>query len=240
MVDVGAYRETILRMKIQETAKKNLLSYAPLDILEHIGEPLGVRKLLANSAVTVLKFKLDEALDFDFTIPSGTEVETKDGLFIFQTTQTVILKSGQLEVSVEASCSTPGSAANNYIIGSINAFIEFTDTRILTNSPNLRLQNNVDRVTKPSDIGLYVFEDGLVKEVNYFTAVEEKTNSLPTQTIIDAPKDENGKSDFLRKVEFSENIMPILTDFEDDDCLVSSSSQYDAINYMAWKAFRHH
>ena len=26
MVDVGAYRETILRMKIQETAKQNLLS----------------------------------------------------------------------------------------------------------------------------------------------------------------------------------------------------------------------
>ena len=32
MVDIGAYRETILRMKIQETAKQNLLSYAPLDI----------------------------------------------------------------------------------------------------------------------------------------------------------------------------------------------------------------
>ncbi len=120
------------------------------------------------------------------------------------------------------------------------AFIEFTDARIIANSPNLRLQNNVDRVTKPSDIGLYVFEDGLVKEVNYFTAVEEKTNTLTTQTIIDAPKDENGKSDFLRKVEFSENIMPILADFENDDCLVSSSSQHDATNYMAWKAFRHH
>ena len=120
------------------------------------------------------------------------------------------------------------------------AFIEFTDARIIANSPNLRLQNNVDRVTKPSDIGLYVFEDGLVKEVNYFTSVEEKTNTLPTQTIIDAPKDENGKSDFLRKIEFSEDIMPILTDFENDDCLVSSSSQYDATNYMAWKAFRHH
>ena len=56
MVDVGAYRETILRMKIQETAKQNLLSYAPLDILEHIGEPLGVKKLLANCSVTVFFF----------------------------------------------------------------------------------------------------------------------------------------------------------------------------------------
>ena len=123
MVDVGAYRETILRMKIQETAKQNLLSYAPLDILEHIGEPLGVQKLLANCSVTVLNFKVDNALDFDFVIDKGTEVETKDGLFVFQTIEPVILKAGQTEISVDASCETPGSAANNYIIGSINNLI---------------------------------------------------------------------------------------------------------------------
>ena len=123
MVDVGAYRETILRMKIQETAKQNLLSYAPLDILEHIGEPLGVQKLLANCSVTVLNFKVDNALDFDFVIDKGTEVETKDGLFVFQTIEPVILKVGQTEISVDASCETPGSAANNYIIGSINNLI---------------------------------------------------------------------------------------------------------------------
>ena len=123
MVDVGAYRETILRMKIQETAKQNLLSYAPLDILEHIGEPLGVQKLLANCSVTVLNFKVDNALDFDFVIDKGTEVETKDGLFVFQTIEPVILKAGQTEISVDASCETPGSAANNYIIDSINNLI---------------------------------------------------------------------------------------------------------------------
>ena len=135
-----------------------------------------------------------------------------------------------------------GSTPISNMIGITNgiAFIEFTESRIIENSPNLRLQNNVDRVTKPNDIGTYLFEDGLIKEINYFTSVEEKTNTLPTQTIIDAPKDENGKSDFLRKVEFSDDIMPILEDFENDDCLISSSSQYDAINYMAWKAFRHH
>lgn len=134
MVDVGAYRETVLRMKIQETAKQNLLSYAPLDILEHIGEPLGVRKLLANCSITTLKFSVDEALDFDFKINSGTEVESKDGLVIFQTTKDVILKADELFVTVEAICETPGSIGNNYIIGSINNLI--TPLSYISNAEN--------------------------------------------------------------------------------------------------------
>ena len=40
MIDVAAYRETVLRIDIQETAKQNLLSYANLVNLEHIGETL--------------------------------------------------------------------------------------------------------------------------------------------------------------------------------------------------------
>lgn len=123
MVDVGAYRESVLRMKIQEVAKQNLLSYAPLDILEHIGEPLGVTKLLANCAVTILKFNLDEPLDFDFKIQKGAEVESKDGLFIFKTNDDVVIKSGELFATVKATCETAGSAANNYILGSINNLI---------------------------------------------------------------------------------------------------------------------
>ncbi len=123
MVDVGAYRETVLRMKIQEVAKQNLLSYAPLDILEHIGEPLGVRKLLKNCSFTILQFSLDEPLDFDFRIKKGTEVESKDGLYVFQTTEDAVLKKGELSVSAESICETPGSGANNYILGSINNLI---------------------------------------------------------------------------------------------------------------------
>lgn len=119
-------------------------------------------------------------------------------------------------------------------------FIEFASTMQLINSPELRLQNNVDRMTKAGDIGIYLFENGKVKEVNYFTSKEEKTNTLPTQTIIDAPRDKNGKSDFLNKIEFSEDIMPVMESFENEICIISSSSQLDAVNYMPWKVFRHH
>ena len=123
LIDVGAYRETVLRNKIQEAAKLNLLSYATLDVLENMGELLGVSKLTADYALTTLKFSVDEPLDFDFTIPSGTEVETNDGLFIFQTTENLILTAGETEATVKAECETAGSAANNYAIGSINNLI---------------------------------------------------------------------------------------------------------------------
>src|SRR5574344_3173544 len=82
MINTGAYRENLLRIQIQKIAKANLLSYAPLNILEHIGEPLGVKKLLANCALTTLSFSVDDALEFDYIIPKGTEGETKDGLVV--------------------------------------------------------------------------------------------------------------------------------------------------------------
>lgn len=123
MIDNGAYRETLLRVEIQKIAKENLLSYAPLDILEHIGEPLGVSKLLASSSKTIIRFSLDEVLDFDFVIPKGTEVETKDGLLIFVTNKSATITKGSTFVDVEAFSETAGSIGNNYTKGSINNLI---------------------------------------------------------------------------------------------------------------------
>ncbi len=119
MIDLGAYRESVLRNKIQEVAKKNLLSYAPLDVLEHIGEPLGVSKLSAKYATTVLKFLLEKPLEFDYIIEKGTEVETQDDLFIFKTTESAKIKAGELFVEVNAICQTNGIGGNSYKVGTI-------------------------------------------------------------------------------------------------------------------------
>lgn len=119
-------------------------------------------------------------------------------------------------------------------------FIEFTETRLISNNSKIKLQNNVDRVTKKGDIGIYNIANGVVLEVNYFTSKEEKTNTLATQMIVNAPRGANGKADFIKKVEFSENIMPIMSALEDETCIISASSQHDATNYLPWKAFRHH
>lgn len=123
LIDVGAYRETLLRINIQETAKKNLLQYATIEVLEHLGVLVGVEKLLASPSQVTLKFSIDKAMDSNISIPKGTEVETFDGKYIFITQNDVLIYAGNKNATVLAKCSVGGSGSNNYEIGKINSLI---------------------------------------------------------------------------------------------------------------------
>ncbi len=70
-----------------------------------------------------MRFSVEEALEFDYTIPQGAEVGTKDELFVFETTAVATLKAGELYVDIESVCQTAGVAANNYTLKSINDLI---------------------------------------------------------------------------------------------------------------------
>lgn len=140
LIDIGVYRENLLRIKIQEIAKSNLLTYAPMEVLEHLAELVGVQKLKAKYSKTVIKFELSEELTSDILIPKNTEVETSDGKYIFSTDKDVILKANNLSVCVDATCTTIGSITNNYAIGEINNlltpfstdFIKIENTEVST------------------------------------------------------------------------------------------------------------
>ena len=119
LIDVGAYRENLLRIKIQEVAKTNLLNYASIEVLEHLGELVGVKKLEGKAAQSIFKFEVDEVLDFDIFIDAGCEIETPDGKFIFKTEEDVTIKAGSLSAEVKCSCATTGADANNYAVNSI-------------------------------------------------------------------------------------------------------------------------
>ena len=120
LIDVGVYRENLLRIKIQEIAKSNLLSYAPMDVLVHLAELVGVSKLEGKYSKTTIKFSLNETLNFDIPIPKGTEIETEDGKYIFSTDDDAILPAETLFITVSATCETVGEAPNEYAIGKIN------------------------------------------------------------------------------------------------------------------------
>lgn len=174
---------------------------------------------------------------------SISDIQTQINELKSNNTQEIICENNVLELNdTTNNFKILGESSITEITGLTNGFVilEFLSTRNIVNSSKLKLQNNVDRITKVGDVGIYLFENDCVKEINFFTSKEEKTNSLPTQTIIDAPRDENGRADFLKKVEFTEDIMPLMEGLENEVCVISASSQHDATNYMPWKAFRHH
>ena len=123
LIDIGSYRENLLRIKIQEIAKLNLLNYASLDILKHIGELVGVPILEAKYSNAKFIFILEVVQDFDIIIPTGTQIETNDGKYLFETTETAIIKAHNLSVEVYASCATAGALSNGYALTSITNLI---------------------------------------------------------------------------------------------------------------------
>lgn len=154
------------------------------------------------------------------------------------TCNTEILELSEQTNNFKVKGTTPIKGISGILNGFV--FIEFLETRLIVSSSTLRLQNNVDRICKNGDIGIYLFENGSVKEVNYFTAKEVHTNSFKAQTILNAPKDSSGRSDFIKNITLTPDIMPIMTDYENEFCKISASSIYDTTNYIPWKAFRHH
>src|SRR5574344_2851899 len=119
------------------------------------------------------------------------------------------------------------------------AIIEFLESRTIRNSEKLALQNNADRLVLKGDVSLYVFEENCVKEIGYFGAKEIRTNSFKPQTILNCPKNESGRADFLRKIELTANIVPAMGSNVHEQCVVSASSVYDA-NYLPWRLHRGH
>lgn len=120
IIDLIAYREMLIRIGIQEAAKQNLLAFARYPMLDYLGELLGVTRLPAQPARTTLRFTLTEALSFDLLIPEGTQVETKDGKYIFETDRDLTITAGQTYGDVTATCTVAGTGANGYMRGDVN------------------------------------------------------------------------------------------------------------------------
>jgi len=164
------------------------------------------------------------------------------GALVLNNTETIDCDSSVLTLTTTTNSFKVTGTTNITSISGLTqgvAIIQFESSRVLINGNALKLQNNVDRITKIGDCGIYLIEGGVTKELNYFSAKEIHTNSFKPQTILDAPKDENGRADFIKKIELTQDYMPIMADYQNDICVISSSSYYDG-SYLPWKAFRHH
>jgi phage-related baseplate assembly protein len=120
LINLYAYRESLVRNAIQYAGQQNLLAYAAFPMLDYLGQLLSVTRLPAQGASTTLQFTLANALSISYTITAGTKVGTNDGQFVFVTSADLTFPPGSVTGTILAIATVPGVAADGYLAGQIN------------------------------------------------------------------------------------------------------------------------
>lgn len=122
LIDLVAYRETLVRIGIQEAAKLNLVSFSRYPMLDYLGELVGTVRLPGQSARTVLRFTLATPAISALLIPAGTRVS--GGTAEFATDLDATIEAGQTTVEVNASATVIGTAPNGVLSGGVTQLVD--------------------------------------------------------------------------------------------------------------------
>lgn len=109
--------------KANDASRQTLLRYARGQVLDAIGERLGVERIDATPATTTVKFELSAAQGHAITIPAMTRV-TSDGQLYFATDEPCVIASGETVGTVTASCTEAGSAGNGLLAGTLTTLVD--------------------------------------------------------------------------------------------------------------------
>lgn len=108
---------------MNQAAKETMLKYARREVLDALGERLGVERLEPAYAKTVLRFSVQTPVDEDIFIPRYTKAKTSDDVY-FATSEACTITAGAYWAEAEATATTPGSAYNDFTVGSINTMVD--------------------------------------------------------------------------------------------------------------------
>ncbi len=123
LLNAFAYRETLIRQSIQDTAVQNLVSFSTAPVLDLLGEIVGVKRLAPAPATCTLEFT------FVFghsggTIPAGTRVASTDGQVVFATTHEIPVPAGVSSFLADAEALTGGVVGNGYVTNTITNLLD--------------------------------------------------------------------------------------------------------------------
>jgi|GEM_PF-162766 len=114
-----AYREVLLRNRINAAGKSQLVSFATYPVLDYLGQLLGVARLAEAKATCNLSFSIIPG-HLQVFIPLGTRVASTDGSVIFETIDDLVIPTSMNTVSILATCQTAGKSGNGYAVGTIS------------------------------------------------------------------------------------------------------------------------
>jgi phage-related baseplate assembly protein len=120
LIDLYAYRESLVRSQIQNAALQNMVAFLQFPMLDYLGQLVGVSRLPSTGASATIQVTLAAALSVPFILPAGTLFGTQDGQFAFATSVALTIAAGATTGVVSATCTTPGSTANGYAVGQIS------------------------------------------------------------------------------------------------------------------------
>lgn len=142
LIQTFAYREYLMRIGIQDSAKQNLLAFSSAPFIDYLGAFFGVVRLEPKFATTTLSFTIISG-HTGVTIPSGTRVATVDGKAVFETDQTITVDVGTFIVEVDATAQASGLDANDYALNTVNvlldplAFVETVENTTVTSGGSI-------------------------------------------------------------------------------------------------------
>jgi phage-related baseplate assembly protein len=124
LIDLYAYRESLVRNAIQYAGQQNLLAFAIFPMIDYLGALLGVTRLQAQTAITTLQFTLSGPLTVEYTVNAGTKVGSGDGQVVFATMADLTIPAGVTSGSIGASATVAGTGGNGFLSGQVNLILE--------------------------------------------------------------------------------------------------------------------
>jgi phage-related baseplate assembly protein len=123
LIDLYAYRESLVRNAIQYAAQQNLLAFAVFPMIDYLGALLGVTRLQSQPATTTIQFVLADSLTFNYTVSAGTQVGSSDGQIVFSTDAAITIPAGATSAIANATAVAAGVGGNGFLVGQINVLL---------------------------------------------------------------------------------------------------------------------
>lgn len=136
------YEMQLMCISGNQAIRQCLVHFSTGNMLEYLGELVGVQRQPASGAVCSIRFDLVDGHNA-VQIPAGIRVQSIDGNAIFVTATAIDVPIGTNSVTIPAVCGTAGVVGNGYDTGKVSI--------ILDPQPFVSFATNIDKTNGGND-----------------------------------------------------------------------------------------